>query len=194
MRGSSSVPWWAKAGACSSWLLGSAAQAWMPNRRCFSEPAAWPGACEGLAPAHQVGLARLALGMHDAAPRRHQVDLARPDRRYRAQAVAVPHLALEQEGHRGEPDVRVRAHVDAIADQELRGPHLVEEDERPDHLLLRRRQRAAHLEGAKIAGARHDHMLDGIAGELIAGHGVLGRQPAHASPLLSSRPKRNLGH
>ena len=34
----------------------------------------------------------------------------------------------------------------------------------PDHLLLRRRQRAAHLEAAEIAGARHDHLLDGIAG------------------------------
>ena len=43
-------------------------------------------------------------------------------------------LALEQVGHGGEPDVRVRAHVDALPEQELGRPHLVEEDERPDHL------------------------------------------------------------
>ena len=126
-------------------------------------------------------LAGLALGVHDAAPRRHQVDLARPDRRRRAQAVAVPHLALEQVGDGGEPDVGVRAHVDAVADQELGRPHLVEEDEGPDHLLLRRGQRAAHLEAAEIAGARHDHVLDGVAGELVAGNGVLAGLPAHVA-------------
>ena len=57
----------------------------------------------------------------------------------------------------------MRAHIDALADQELGRPHLVEEDEGPDHLLLRRRQRAAHLEAAEITRARYDDMLDGVA-------------------------------
>ena len=71
-------------------------------------------------------------------------------------------LAAEQVGDGGEPDVRVRPHVDALAGQELGRPGLVEEDERPDHLPLRRRQRAAHLEAAEVAGARHDQRLDGV--------------------------------
>ena len=77
-------------------------------------------------------------------------------------------LAVEEVGHGGEPDMRMRAHVDALAEEELGRPHLVEEDERPDHLPLRRRQRAAHLEAAEIAGARHDHGLDRIAGGAVA--------------------------
>ena len=61
----------------------------------------------------------------------------------------------------------VRAHVDAAADQELGRPHLVEEDEGPDHLLLGRGQGPAHLEAAEIAGARHDDVLDGVAGARV---------------------------
>ena len=63
-------------------------------------------------------------------------------------------LAIEQVGDGGEPDVRMRAHVDAGADEKLGGPHLVEEDEGADHLAPRRRQRAAHGKAAEIAGAR----------------------------------------
>ena len=96
-----------------------------------------------------------------------------------AQAVAMEHLALEQVGDGGEPDVRVRAHVDAVADQELGRAHLVEEDEGPDHLLLRGGQRAAHLEAAEVAGTRHDHVLDGVAGVRVARYGIVGRLPAH---------------
>ena len=147
----------------------------MPNSR--------RGAC--------FGLAALALGMHDAAPGRHQVDLARPDGERGAEAVAVAHLALEQIGDGGEADVRVRAHVDAVADQELGRPHLVEEDEGPDHLLLGRGQRAAHLEAAEVAGARHDDVLDGVAGACVAGYGIVGRLPAHAPHILSAGPPRS---
>ena len=91
---------------------------------------------QAVAARDEIGLAGLALGMHDAAPGRHQIDLARTDGERRAQAVAMEHLALEQVGDRGEADVRMRPHVDALADQELGRPHLVEEDEGPDHLLL----------------------------------------------------------
>jgi hypothetical protein len=51
----------------------------------------------------------------------------------------VHDLALEQVRDRCEVDVRMRSHVDAFADDELGRSHLVEEDERPDHLPLRRR-------------------------------------------------------
>ena len=140
--------------------------------------AAGRGAC--------LHLAALALGMDDAAPGRHQVDLAGLDGERRAQAVAMEHLALEQIGDGGEPDVRVRAHVDALADQELGRPHLVEEDEGPDHLLLRGRQGAPHLETAEIAGTRHDDVLDGVARARIAGYGIVGRLPAHALSTFSA--------
>ena len=43
---------------------------------------------------------------------------------------------VEQVGDGSEPDMRVRAHVHALPGDELRRAHLVEEDERPDHLAL----------------------------------------------------------
>jgi hypothetical protein len=49
-------------------------------------------------------------------------------------------LATEQVGHGRKPDVRVRAHVDAGADQKLGGAHLVEKDEGADHLPAHRGQ------------------------------------------------------
>ena len=120
-------------------------------------------------------LRRRALGMDDAAAGRHQVQLAGADRQRRAEAVAVHDLAVEQVGDGGKPDVRVRAHVDAGADQELGRSHLVEEDEGADHLPAHRGQRTAHREAAEVAGARHDDLLDGIARVPVAGDRVVGR-------------------
>ena len=88
-------------------------------------------------------------------------------------------LAVEQVGDGGQPDMRMRAHVDAVADEELGRAHLVEEDEGPDHLPPGRRQRAAHREAAEIAGARHDDLLDGIASAMIARLRIFGWDPAH---------------
>jgi hypothetical protein len=122
---------------------------------------------------------RCALGVDDALPCRHQVQFARPDWHRRAEAVAVHDLAVEQIGDGSQPDVGMRAHVDAGADEEFRRPHLIEEYERPDHLLAGGRQRAAHGKAAEIAGARYDHLLDGIAGARIAGYGIIGRLPTH---------------
>jgi hypothetical protein len=68
--------------------------------------------------------------MHDAAARAHPVHRRRLDRLLGPQAVAVQDLALEEVGHGGQVDVRMRAHVDALVGQELGRPHLVEEDER----------------------------------------------------------------
>ena len=118
-------------------------------------------------------------------PGDHPVHRAGMDDLVGAEAVAVLELALEEVGDGGEPDVRVRPHVDALAGDELRRPGLVEEDERPDHLPLRRRQRAAHLEAAEVAGARHDQRLDGVDGVAGRAGRVEAGVPAHArSPFL----------
>jgi hypothetical protein len=50
---------------------------------------------QALPAGNEVGRAGLALGMDNAAPGRHEVDLARADRGGGAEAVPVPHLALE---------------------------------------------------------------------------------------------------
>ena len=95
------------------------------------------------------------------------------------QAVPVQDLSLDHPGDGGEPDMRVRPHVDAGAGQELRRPHLVEEHERPDHPPLRRRQRPAHLEPADVAGARDDDRVDRIAGWRRREAGILVGQNGH---------------
>ena len=101
-------------------------------------------------------LRRRALGMGDAAPRRHQVHGAGRDLERIALAVAMHDAAVEQIGDGGKPDMRMRPHVHALPGDELHRAHLVEEDERADHLALAVRQGAAHLEAAEVAGARHD--------------------------------------
>jgi hypothetical protein len=103
-------------------------------------------------------------------PGHHPVDRARLDPLIGAEAVAVMHGAAIEIGDRGQPDMRMRADIDPLPGHELRRAHLVEEDERPDHLALRRGQRAAHLEPAQIAGARDDQRfdrIDGVAGRAI---------------------------
>ena len=96
--------------------------------------------------------------MRDAAPGRHPVDVARPDRLHAADAVAMQDLAFEEIGHGGEADVRMRPHVEPLARRQRHRPHLVEEDEGTDAALLRCRQRAAHGKAvAEVAGAGNEH-------------------------------------
>src|SRR5712671_4377395 len=87
-----------------------------------------------------------ALGMYDAAAGGHPVHRAGPDRDGGAEAVAVHDLAVEQVGDGGEPAVRMRAYVEAVAGLEHGRTEMIEEHERADHARLRRRQRAAHRE------------------------------------------------
>ena len=122
---------------------------------------------------------RRALGMGDAAAGGHQVHGAGRISSDVALAVAMHDAAVEQIGDGGEPDMRMRAHVHALAGDELHRPELVEEDEGADHLALAVRQRAAHLEAvAEVAGARHDDEVERVAGVRIAEHGIVG---GHAS-------------
>ena len=61
-----------------------------------------------------------------------------------------------------------------LAGDELHRPHLVEEDERPDHLALAVRQGAAHGKAvAEVAHARHHDQFERVAGVLVAEHRVL---------------------
>ena len=48
-------------------------------------------------------------------------------------------LAVEQIGHGREPDMRVRPHIHIAryAGRKIHGAHMVEENERADHPLLR---------------------------------------------------------
>ena len=120
--------------------------------------------------------------MRDAAAGGHQVHRAGLDFPDIALAVAVHDAAVEQIGDGGEPDMRMRANVHALAGHELHRPEMVEEDEGADHLPLAMRQRAAHLESvAEVAGARHDDKLERVAGEGIAENGIVGGMPAHES-------------
>ncbi|MNT34225.1 hypothetical protein D3C72_1701920 [compost metagenome] len=89
-----------------------------------------------------------ALGMDNALPGRHQVDGARLDALHRAQAVAVVHGAFKQIGHRGQADVRMRAHVVVRTGRHVDRAEMVEENERAHGLLHGRRQVAAHDEAA----------------------------------------------
>ena len=95
--------------------------------------------------------------MRDAASGGHQVHGPGLDLQRVALAVAVHDAAVEQVGHGREPDMRMRAHVDALPGDELHWPHLVEEAERADLLAAAVRQRAPHRESTEVAGARHDH-------------------------------------
>ncbi len=132
--------------------------------------------------------------MGDAAPGDHPVQRAGRDDLVGAGAVAVMEVALEQVGDRAEADMRMRPHVDALAGQQLGRPGLVEEDERPDHLPLRRRQGAPDLEAAKVARARDDEGLDRIDADLVGTARFDRWVPAHARhPLsLGTRWRRHL--
>src|SRR5262249_6882955 len=114
-------------------------------------------------------------------PGLHPVDVAGLDGGEGAEAVAVHDLAVEQIAHRGEPDVRMRPHVDALARAKLGRPEMVEEDERPDHAPLGRGQRAPHGEIAKVDRARHDRKLDGVAAERIAENRIFRGEKAHGA-------------
>ena len=70
-------------------------------------------------------------------------------------------LALEQIGHGGEADMRMRPDIEAGARREDRRTHMVEEHERAERAALGERQHAAHLEPvAEIAGTRLDRHLE----------------------------------
>src|ERR1700680_1741973 len=125
---------------------------------------------------------RAAFGMRNAAPGGHEIPRAGGDLARIAFAVAMHDAAVEQIGDRRQPDMGVRAHVQALAGTEFTRSHLIEEDERTDHLPSAVRQRAAHGKAvAEIPHARNDDQLERVAGPFVAEHGVLCGHPAHGS-------------
>src|SRR3954454_23390313 len=100
---------------------------------------------------------RGALGMHDAAPRRHPVDSAGMDRRLHTEIVAMNDLAIVKVGERGEADMRMRPYVQAVTAFEPGGAEMVEEHEGSDRPARRMWQRAADCKSlAEIDATRND--------------------------------------
>ena len=88
-------------------------------------------------------------------------------------------LAVEQIRHRGQPDMRVRTDVDAVAGAELGRPEVVKEDERSDQARLRRGECPADAEVTEIDRAGNDHLFDRLALGRIAWGGVLAGKETH---------------
>ena len=86
--------------------LGSATQVWMPNSavRRLGAPRRRP------------------LGMGDAAPRGHPVDVAGTDIWTLPRLSRCMDLAVEEIGDRREPDMRMRAHIDPLPGRNSAGP------------------------------------------------------------------------
>jgi len=104
--------------------------------------------------------------------------------------VAMHDLAVEQVRDRREADLGMRAHAHPCAEQELGRAHLVEEDERPDHLTLVGGERAPNLEAAEVARPRDDDRLDGVAGQLVTRLWIVTGLPAHLRLRASKLPER----
>jgi hypothetical protein len=99
-------------------------------------------------------------------------------------------LAVEQIRHGREPDVRVRPHVDT--GREIRGAHVIEEDERAYEPALHRRERSANGEAAEVARMRCEEEFDGLVrGSHTDAHG--GCRPCSMDVLASSGLRRLLG-
>jgi len=142
---------------------------------------------ENLASRRRLPLGRRAFRMDDALAGRHPIHIAGHNGLRGAKAIAVHDFAFEQIGDRCEPDMRMGPHVEPLADGKFGWPHPVPEDERPDHLPLRRWQRAPHVEPAQIAHARQDHNVERLTGPAVAGNRVFGRAPAHGASSIRFR-------
>ena len=114
-----------------------------------------------------------AFRMCNAAPGGHEVHCAGSDLECVAFAVAMHDAAVEKIGDSGKSDVGVRAHVQALPGNELNRSHLIEENERADHLALAVRQRATHREAvAQITHSWNNDHVESIARSFIAEHRV----------------------
>ncbi len=105
-----------------------------------------------------------ALGMCDATPGGHEIYRAGRDLERIALAVAMHNAPIKQVGDRGKPDVRVGAHIEPVSIKKLRRPHLIEKNERTNHLALVARQGATDFKAiAQIADSRNDNEFQRIA-------------------------------
>ena len=124
--------WCSKVGSTCRSPSGSASQSWAPCR--------------------VVVLGGGVLAVADAAPGRHQVELAGPDRRVVPGGVPVLDLAGEQPAHRLQPGVRVRRDDHALAGPvDLVGTVVVQEAPGTDQGALPLRERTSHGHRAEPA-------------------------------------------
>ena len=103
-----------------------------------------------------------ALGMGDAAPGHHPVDLAGPDRLLGPDAVAVHDLAGKDIGDGRQPDMRVGSHIDGArhAPWHVERAQMIEKHEWPDRPARGGRQDAPDVKPSEAAAALVDHCLD----------------------------------
>src|SRR4029077_12764305 len=118
--------------------------------------------------------------MDDAASRGHPIDIAWPNGLVRSEAVAMNYLAIEEIRHRREADMRVRPDIETMSRSEICGPHMIEEDERPDMTARLCGKHAAHGKAAEIARSGIDHSCDPLSRGAARAHGVDCRKYAHA--------------
>jgi len=103
------------------------------------------------APRPAAQLVRRALGVHDPAAGGHPVHRSGLDALHAPEAVPVEHGPLEEEGDRGEPDVRVGAYVRLRVGLDLHRAEVIEEHEGTDPLPRHRGEEATHQEtGAEL--------------------------------------------
>jgi hypothetical protein len=77
-------------------------------------------------------------------------------------------LAVEEIGHGGETDMRMRAHIETGASAQRDRTHLIEKYEWAHRAALSRRKNAANLEPfAEVAGPWHDNHLEYRAHRLL---------------------------
>lgn len=128
-----------------------------------------------------------SFGMHDAASGGHPIDVTRPNRLVRSEAVAVNDLAVEEVRHGREADMRMRAHIDPVTRGEFGGPEVIEEHERANAKPHRRRQNTSDGKAAKVVRAGVDNGRDRRGLGASQAHRINRGQYAHALlPLLLS--------
>ena len=88
-------------------------------------------------------------------------------------------FAVEQICHRRKADMRMRPHVDAVANAKDRRAEMIEENKRTDHARARRWQSAADLQTPEIDRTRHDDLRYRIARSGVAEDRVLSRKETH---------------
>src|SRR5689334_22715295 len=94
--------------------------------------------------------------MRDSAAGCHPIHVAWVNRLRESKAVPVQDLAFEQIRDRCQADMRMRPDIQPLSSQKLPWSHLVEKDERPDHLSLIGGQGTTYFEAAQIMRAGND--------------------------------------
>jgi hypothetical protein len=126
---------------------------------------------------HAAEAAGRLLGVGDAVPGGHEVQLAGADELFGAEAVAMQHLARQQPGDGLEPGVGVGADVQAGGLGHQRRAHVVGEAPGPDGAPLPARERPSHRHpahvgqpaGGDLDAGRRDRARPSLGGWRVSG-------------------------